>query len=60
MADLLAKRRAKPVKKPGGPAVLIIEPRGVVKKKSAQRKKPARVAKKKAPKKKTRAPRRGK
>jgi succinyl-CoA synthetase alpha subunit len=42
MAELLAKRRTKPVTKPVGPAVLIIEPKG------SSRKKPPKKAKAKA------------
>jgi hypothetical protein len=61
MAEELAKRRARPVKKPAGPAVLIIEPRGASrkpasKKKVAAKKKPARTNRKK----KSRVARRGK
>jgi succinyl-CoA synthetase alpha subunit len=58
MAEQLAKRRAKPLKKLTGPSVLIIEPRSS-KKKQAKKKKP--VAKKQAaPKKKSFRARRGK
>jgi succinyl-CoA synthetase alpha subunit len=52
MAEQLAKRRAKPLKKHAGPSVLIIEPRSS-KKRAAKKKKPA-------PKKKSSKARRGK
>jgi len=44
MAEMLAKRRAKPVKKAGGPAVLIIEPKGSSKQRTPKKK--AKVARK--------------
>jgi len=71
MAELL-KRRAKPVKKVRGPAVLLIEPKGSSrktqkksssKKKPAAKRKPVKAAKPesaKAAKSKAKAPRRGK
>jgi succinyl-CoA synthetase alpha subunit len=66
MAEELAKRRAKPVKKAAGPNVLIIEPRakGAAKRSAAKKavKQPPRKAapKKKAAKAKKKAARRGK
>jgi hypothetical protein len=54
MAEMLAKRRAKPLKKSAGPSVLIIEPKvkSKSKPKAAPKKKPAKARKK--------VPRRGK
>jgi succinyl-CoA synthetase alpha subunit len=64
MAEQLAKRRAKPVKRSAGPSVLIIEPKGSSKKKPPAGKKSARAKlKTKAPanaKKKKSVARRGK
>jgi succinyl-CoA synthetase alpha subunit len=51
MAEQLAKRRAKPLKKPVGPSVLIIEPKSKTKLPKRARAKPAKqaVARKKKP-----------
>jgi hypothetical protein len=50
MAELLARRRAKPARKPTGPSVLIIEPKKKPAKPKAKAKGKAKVkAKKKAP-----------
>jgi succinyl-CoA synthetase alpha subunit len=48
MAEMLAKRRAKPVKKPTGPSVLIIEPKKQAKKAKKTTRKPAKASQKSA------------